>query len=164
MKHYQRKRRGSDILAPDQDKRSKHPLYGTYRNMLNRCYIRSSSYYCRYGGRGIKVCDKWLGKNGFTSFIADLGDKPTAKHSLDRIDNNGDYTPENCRWTNSHTQAANRSKSNKTVGVSWSKALNRWKATLYMDGKLKTLGYSHDYAEAVRIRKTAETKYKIYEQ
>jgi hypothetical protein len=72
--------------------------------MRSRCNTKSNARYPYYGGRGIKVCARW---DSFEAFLADMGQRPSAKHSLDRIDVNGDYTPENCRWTTQDRQMQN---------------------------------------------------------
>jgi hypothetical protein len=83
--------------------------YTTWQGMKGRCYNPKHNSYKNYGGRGIKVCDRWLeyGK-GFLNFINDLGKKPTPNHTLDRIDGTKDYSKDNCRWETRSIQNKNR--------------------------------------------------------
>lgn len=83
----------------------------SYRGMLMRCYKPNYRAYHRYGGRGIGVCDRWLGDDGFSNFIKDMGKKPTRKHSIDRIDNDKGYSPDNCRWASQTDQMRNTTRS-----------------------------------------------------
>jgi hypothetical protein len=84
----------------------KCPEYKSWVGMNERCRNKKHiSYHC-YGGRGISVCKRW--KNSFENFLNDMGKKPSPKHSLDRIDVEGNYTPANCRWANIKTQNRNR--------------------------------------------------------
>ena len=87
------------------------PEYDAWRNMKRRCFNPNHKNYSDYGGRGIGVCDRWL---NFENFLADMGSRPTAKHSLDRIDNDGDYSFENCRWATKAEQENNK-RNNKPL-------------------------------------------------
>ena len=88
-------------------------IYSVWAGMKSRCYYEKNENYINYGARGIKVCERW--KNSFENFYKDMGDKPSAKHQLDRIDNDGDYDPSNCRWVTPSENCLNRrNKENKT--------------------------------------------------
>lgn len=80
--------------------------YGAWGEMKRRCYDKRRLGYENYGGRGIIVCSHWLAS--YSNFIADMGLKPGPEYSLDRIDNNGNYEPDNCRWTTRVIQNRNQ--------------------------------------------------------
>lgn len=112
--HYEQIRTRGKItktITSSQEGRKKHPLWQTYMDMKARCYNSRVAEYDRYGGRGIKVCERWLRPDiGFKCFVEDMGERPVGA-SLDRIDNDKGYSPDNCRWANRHQQAINTSTS-----------------------------------------------------
>lgn len=104
---------------------SKSPEYESLYRAIDRCHNTSSASYGKYGRRGIKVCDRW--RNNPALFIKDMGEKPRIKgFSLGRIDNNGDYTPDNCRWENAKQQASNTRRSIKIFYEGTVRTLKQW--------------------------------------
>lgn len=95
-----------------------------WKAMKDRCYVITHHQYGRYGGRGIRVCAKW--RNSFPVFLEDVGRKPSPSHSLDRIDNNGNYEPGNVRWATKIEQARNR-RDNRFLTVNGeTRCLREW--------------------------------------
>lgn len=91
----------------------------SWRYMRVRCYLVSRDTFKHYGGRGITVCDRWLngesGQGPFECFLADMGLMPSPKHTLDRIDNDKNYTPDNCQWATRSQQVRNRRKTKRVI-------------------------------------------------
>lgn len=85
---------------------SKTVEYHIWKGLKQRCYNPKAQHYEDYGGRGITVCHNWL--NSFDIFLSDMGDMPTKKHSIDRIDNDGNYEPGNCKWSTKKEQGCNK--------------------------------------------------------
>lgn len=93
-------------VNPGTHRQTRTPTYRSWTSMRRRCDSPCMPSYPRYGGRGITVCDRW--RDSFEAFIADMGERPSPDHSLDRIDNDGNYEPTNCRWATAKEQMRNR--------------------------------------------------------
>lgn len=127
----------------------------TWDSMRYRCYNANADSYKYYGGRGIKVCDRWLGRDGFVYFLMDMGPRPNGC-SLDRIDPDGDYCPENCRWANIVTQQTNRRNNNSIPGVR--KRNGRWISYIAIHGNKRTKTFATK-KEAISQRKQWEMEH-----
>ena len=129
-----------------------HRLYNTWYQMINRCTNPKNKSYKDYGGRGIKVCDRW---NKVANFIDDMYPSFEEGLTLDRENNDLGYSPDNCRWATQNTQSQNTTvtRNNNTSGyrgVSWFKNSSKWRCRIAVDKKTIYLGHFNTAIEAAR--------------
>jgi hypothetical protein len=121
------------------------PEYASWSSMKTRCNNPRAFAYDRYGGRGITICARWQGRNGFTNFLTDMGRRPPGT-TLDRHPNpDGNYTPTNCRWATPSTQCQNQAKrrdgkTSRYRGVCFNKQICKFVAAISVNGKRYRLG------------------------
>lgn len=127
-----------------------HPLYNTWWNMLARCYVPISPGFENYGGRGIRVSNEW---QSFEKFCVDMQPKPSGM-SLDRIDNDGDYTRENCKWSSRSDQMANRRQfgNNSSGETGVIRIVNRFEARFDYGGVRYRIGRFDTVIDAKKAR------------
>ena len=121
---YQRERASDAGKSNTRHGMSDSPEYSTWRRILDRCYNPKNDSYNRYGGRGIKVCNRWC--TSFDNFYKDMGGRPSNHHSIDRIDNEGDYTPDNCRWATPQEQGNNRGNNRRLTYNGQTMTITQW--------------------------------------
>jgi len=137
--------------------------YNAWRNMKARCYSKNDVCYYLYGERGIKVCKRWL--DSFTNFTQDMGPAPTKYHSLDRIDNNRDYEPSNCKWSTASEQQRNKRNNSNYTYNGKTMCLSAWSAELGINrttlkSRLKVYGWPIEraFAEPVGLYFSVKNK------
>lgn len=123
------------------------PEYQAWANMMNRCYSPTSNRFQTYGARGIRVCERW---HDAVNFVADMGQRPSPKHSLDRINNDGDYEPDNCRWALTADQLRNKTNTTFLTYNGVTLSMSEWRERtglkrLTILGRLE-YGWSHGQA------------------
>lgn len=150
------------IVAKGEHNFYKHGGFGTpefraWQHILTRCLNPNIPNYHRYGGRGISVCSRW--KKSFTSFLKDVGNRPSNEYSIDRINNNRGYCKSNCRWATRIQQARNKETKNKYGCPGVLKCKNRFLSFIGVDKEKLYLGCFKTLEKAIRVRKEAERKY-----
>ena len=108
--------------------RSRTPEYQAWRNIILRCYEPTTKGYGDYGAKGIRMCDRW--RNNSTAFLDDMGPRPSSKHTIDRINPRGDYSPENCRWVTWQTQGLNRTNNVRVTLNGITQPVSEWARVL----------------------------------
>lgn len=103
---------------------SKSKVYRAWATMISRCHNPRFPKYAEYGARGISVCERW--RNDFRDFLADMGERPSSSHTVDRIDVNGNYEPGNCRWATAGEQADNKRNTVRVTYQGRTKTLSEW--------------------------------------
>ena len=114
-------------------KGKKSPEYCSWYNMIQRCTNRNNTHYDRYGGRGITVCDRW---RHYPFFLEDMGSKPSDKHTIERINNDGNYEPGNCRWATRAEQSRNTAQNRMVTYLGETLTLTEWAERLGVQQKV----------------------------
>lgn len=140
--------------------KSRTPEHSVWCGMRKRCTNPNEANFKHYGGRGISVDPAW---DSFEQFLSDMGPRPTPKHSIERVDVNGDYTSSNCVWATQTTQTRNsrrqRNNTSGVRGVGFNKKLSKWTAQISLNKQPMHLGVFTTKEEAVKARQKAEEKH-----
>lgn len=140
-----------------------HPYYRTWKGMRERCSNKNHKDFSIYGGKGVRVCDRW---NSFQNFVIDMGIRPDG-YTLDRINGDGHYEPSNCRWADLKTQAKNQKKrktgfkkgayKNSTTGIKgvYNLPNGKFRAVIHENGKNKHIGCFDNVESAIQSLKRA---------
>lgn len=152
------------ITSKGLDGRTKTRLYRIWCGIKSRCYNPNSPEYDRYGGAGVRVCNRWL--ESFDNFKEDMEEGYSDEVSIDRIDPKGSYEPHNCRWASAVEQSYNQKMSYRNTsgcaGVWWIKKLKLWRVRIQKGGKILEESFVKDKTTAIKLRKEWEIKHYGY--
>ncbi len=131
--------------------------YVTWKAIKSRCYYKRNKRYADYGGRGITVCERW--RNSFSAFYEDMGKRPSSNHSINRVNNDGNYEPNNCEWATYEQQILNRRINRRNTsgyrGVNYRKDREKWVSSVRVNNKTYYLGNFINPIEAAFVRDSA---------
>jgi hypothetical protein len=136
--------------------RRRTPERGCWQAMIDRCHDPKSTYFAHYGGRGIRVCNRW--RESFALFQADMGPRPSPIHSLDRIDNDGNYEPGNVRWATPREQGRNKRNNRMLTAFGRTQCLTDWAAErglriITLKDRLDKLGWDVERALTAPLKR-----------
>jgi hypothetical protein len=100
--------------------------YWSWKSIQSRCYCKSDDNYKKYGAKGIRVCERWLGQGGLANFLADMGPKPSPKHSVGRAKSTDNYGPDTCKWETPLEQGQNKSNANLLTHEGRTMTISAW--------------------------------------
>ena len=136
--------------------------YMAWYNLTRRCCDARHQDFARYGGRGIRVCERW--RFDFMASLSDMGPRPSPAHSIDRRDNDGGYEPGNCRWATRSQQQRNKARPANAVGACYLRAADRWQARINIHGCAVFLGAFHSKAEAMAAYRGARASARVIDR
>ena len=139
------------------------PEYYAWAHMIKRCENPTDSRFYRYGARGITVCERWKGQNGFQNFINDMGRRPGPKYSIDRINNDGNYEPSNCKWSTMLEQSNNKGNNRLISYLGETKTLKEWSRELGFDYKniWERMNCGWDFEMAIKMEKRETVRHLV---
>lgn len=141
------------------DNELEYKSYYTWKAMRRRCTDEKDKRYSRYGGRGIKVCERW--KDSYKNFLEDMGIPPSTNHSIERLNNDGDHEPKNCIWGTKGEQANNKSNNRNITAFGKTQTLMQWadETGIKRETIAKRLNSGKSPEIALSVQKSSQYKY-----
>lgn len=147
------------LSGPNGESKTKHELFRTWSSMVQRCTNPNVRCFMSYGGKGVSVCERWM---NFWLFVQDVKTRPSKKHTLDRIDTNGNYEPGNVRWATQKEQLRNQSRNVRIAFGGTEKCVSEWAEETGLSkevifSRLRKLGWSVEKTLTTPARKRSCT-------